>query len=181
MSEKELDSAKTGPVTGKSPGDAYPAGAVVKIPIIPGYGPGPKIGDLLITLVEIARSKEIESHLEPDEIPPAPEKSGFETIILSLKAEYARYGKGPRQQPYMMSDGQFLACSSDGSTEYKVMPLYDESRGGLIGYLFHLGDSRQSWLYCHMPVEEKEPFLLYRRENVDNVWGLWSDIWFKLF
>ncbi|MBN1190498.1 MAG: hypothetical protein JXA46_12150 [Dehalococcoidales bacterium] len=178
MSDRD---AAAGPVTGKSPGDAYPVGSVVKIPIIPGYGPGPKIGDLLITLLEVLRGKEIENRLPPGEIPPAPEKDDMENVVFSLKVEYARYGRSPREQPYMLSDGQFLACSSDGDTEYQVIPLSDESRGGLIGYLFKAGDSRQNRLYCRLPVEEKKPYLLYRRENVENVWGLWSDIWFKLY
>jgi len=176
-----MNEANRTPVTGKSPSDAYPVGSMIKSPIIPGYGPGPKIGDLQISLLEVVRGKELAERVESGQIPPVPQKNGFDNIAVNLKVEYARYGRGPREQPYRLTDGQFLACSQNGSTEYKVIPLVEESQGGLIGHVYKAGEARQGWLYCQVPAQETSPYLLYRRENVDNVWGLWSDIWFKLF
>jgi len=168
------------PATGSSPGSALPLGTEAKIPIIPGYGPGPKVGDLLVSLLEVIRGKEAAARIRDLGMQSEPPKTGFEYIIIRVKAEYVRSGRGPREQPYKMTEGQFLAGSSDGGTEYQVFSLCKRPEEGLIGHTFSAGDSREGWLLFQVPKEEKKPLLIFRRENVENVWGLWSDVWFQL-
>ena len=174
-------SADRVPATGNSPGSAIPIGAEAKIPIIPGYGPGPRVGDLLVSILEVKRGEEVESYILSRGIEIKSLQSGFENVLLRVKVEYARAGRGPREQPYYLPQDHFIACSADGGTEYRVFPYTDQPQESLIGHMFTQGDSREGWILCQLPENEERPFLLFRRENADNVWGLWSDIWFKLF
>jgi hypothetical protein len=182
MVEKESTTVRSiSPAAGNSPGSALPIGATAKIPIIPGYGPGPRICDLLVSVLEVVRGKEMASRIQSLKIQVEPLKTGFENVAIRVKADYTRSGRDPREQSYKMTEGQFLASSSDGATEYKVSSVSKQSEEGLIGHTFSAGESRQGWLLCQLPKEEKKPLLIFRRENVDNVWGLWSDIFFKLY
>jgi len=182
MNEKETArNANISSATGNSPGNAIPVGAAVKIPIIPGYGPGTRIGDLVLSVLEVKRGEHAEPDIQPEGSEFKPLKSGFENIFMRVKVEYIRAGRGPRQRPYYLSPDQFRACSFDGGEEYEILYFSERSGENLIGHTFDMGDSREGWLMCQLPEKELKPFLLYRRENVDNVWGLWSDIWFKLF
>jgi hypothetical protein len=167
--------------TGNSPGSAMPIGATAKIPIIPGYGPGPRIGDLLVSLQEVIRGGEASSRIRSQGDRSEPLKTGFEDVLLRVKVEYARSGRGPREQSYHMTENQFLVSSSNGASEYPVSSFEKGADEGLIGHTFGPDESREGWLKCQLPGAEVKPFLLFRRENVDNVWGLWSDVWFQLY
>jgi hypothetical protein len=173
--------ANKAPPTGNSPGSALPLGAVAKIPIIPGYGPGPRIGDIQLSLLEVLRDKEAAALVQSRRIQAAPLKTGFENVLLHIKAGYVRRGKDAREQTYKMSEGQFVAYSADGGTEYQVLPVSEQPGENLIGHTFAPGESREGWLLCQLPQKEKKPFLVFSRGNVENVWGLWSDVWFQIF
>jgi hypothetical protein len=182
MSEKETTTHDNkAPATGNSPSGAIPIGSAAKIPIIPGFGPGPKIGNLLVSILEVIRGVEAEDRIQSRGIAVELLKSGFENLLLRVKAEYVRVGKGPREQPYYLSQDHFLACSADSGTEFKVFPFSGQPDDSIIGQMFTQGDSREGWLICQVPKNELKPLLIFRRQNVDNVWGLWSDIWFKLY
>jgi hypothetical protein len=167
--------------TGNSPGNALPLGATAKIPIIPGYGPGPRIGDIQLSLLEVLREKEAAALIQSRGIRAEPLKSGFENAMLRIKAGYVKRGNDAREQVYRMTEGQFAAYSGDGGTEYQVLPVSGQSGDSLIGHTFTPGESREGWLLCQLPQNEKKPFLVFRRGDVENVWGLWSDVWFQLF
>jgi hypothetical protein len=173
--------ANKAPPTGNSPGSALPLGTAAKSPIIPGYGPGPRIGDIQLTLLEVLRGKEAAARIKSDGIQAEPLKSGFEYVILRVKAGYVSKGKDAREQTYTMTKGQFVACSADGGTEYQVLPVSERPENSLIGHTFTAGETREGWLLCQLPQKETRPLLIFRRENVDNVWGLWSDVWFQLY
>ncbi len=172
--------ARSAAATGNSPGSALPLGTVAKIPIIPGYGPAPRIGDIQVGLSEVLRGKEAAARIQSSGIKADPVKAGFEYVLLHVKAEYASKGKDAREQTYKMSDGQFLACSADGAAEYPVSAFSTKPEEDLIGHTFTAGEKREGWLICQLPQNDKTVLLAFRRENVDNHWGLWSDIWFKL-
>jgi hypothetical protein len=167
--------------TGNSPGAALPVGATAKIPIIPGWGPGPRVGDLTVTLLEVVREKDIAARSQFQGIRIEPPESGFENILLRLRAEYTSSGRGPRLQPYQMTEGQFLVYSAASGSEYPVWAFARQGGEGLIGHTFNPSESREGWLLGQVPQEEPKPLLIFRRENVDNIWGLWSDVWFQLY
>jgi hypothetical protein len=184
MAMKKKETAPSGSntaATGNSPGSALPVGKAAKIPIIPGYGPGPRIGDLQVVVLDVLRSKDAEDRVQSSGIPVEKLKTGFENVLIHVKAGYASSGRGPREQPYNMTEGQFLAGSADGGTEYQVRPFSGKAEEKLIGRTFISGDSREGWFLCQLPKNETKPLLMFRRGNVDNVWGLWSDVWFQLY
>jgi hypothetical protein len=166
--------------TGNSPGSALPLGTAAKIPIIPGYGPAPRIGDIQVSLLEVSREKEAVARIQSSGIQVKPPKSDFENALLHVKAEYVIKGKDAREQSYKMSEGQFLVCSANGGAEYPVSPFSRRPEEELIGHTFTAGETREGWLICQLPENDKTVLLVFRRENVDNHWGLWADIWFKL-
>ena len=181
MNKKETITPAS-PATGNSPASALPRGTAAKIPIIPGYGQGPKVGEVMVIILDVVRGNEATTRTRELGMPSGgPLKTGFEDVIVRVKAEYIRSGRGPREQPFKLTEGQFLASSPDGWTEYKVSSLSKRPEEGLIGRIFASGDSHEGWLIFQVPKEEKRPLLIFRRENVENVWGLWSDIYFQLF
>jgi hypothetical protein len=181
MKKKEATPAgNKAPATGNSPSNALPLGTSAKIPIIPGYGPAPRIGDIQISLLEVSREKEAAARILSSGNKVEPLKAGFETVLLQVKAEYVSKGKDAREQTYKMSEGQFMACSADGGAEYPVSPFPGRPEEELIGHTFTAGETREGWLICQLPKNDKTVLLVFRRENVDNHWGLWSDVWFKL-
>jgi hypothetical protein len=43
------------------------------------------------------------------------------------------------------------------------------------------GETHQGWILLQVPETEKKPLLIFKRENVEVVYGVWGNVWFQLY
>jgi hypothetical protein len=172
-----------------TPSKAAPLGVTVKSPIMPGFGPGPKVCEVLITLLEVIRGKEAETKVISQDVSNKPPKAGFEYVLTRIKVNNARTGtmrnerggKQARALPYTIMEGQLIAVSPDGEIEYELPTVVKQPQPEVIGVTLAPDESREGWILLQVPVDEKKPLLIFKRESPGYEWGGIGYAWFQLF
>jgi hypothetical protein len=171
-------------ILGSSQDHAVPMGVTVKTKIERGdRQPSPEMYNLEITLLESLRGQDAWGRIKAEGVCDLPPAAGFEYILARIRFGYFRRARGVAEHsPYKISDGTFAARSKDGITEYELPPILRQPQPQLMGVPFTGGDSREGWIVLQVPEAEKEPLLVFHRQYaVDNKYGMWGAIWFKLF
>jgi hypothetical protein len=70
--------------------------------------------------------------------------------------------------------GQFAAVSPDGKTEYEIPPVLYQPQPQLIGSIFSPGESHDGWILLQVPEKDKKPLLIFKRQNIEGVHGVWD-------
>ncbi|MBN1255518.1 MAG: hypothetical protein JXA50_09625 [Deltaproteobacteria bacterium] len=168
-------------VLGTSPRNPAPLGVTIKTKIERGDAyAAPEIYDIVITLLEIVRGEEALQRVKEAGVMAEPPPNGFEYFLVRLTFGYSRRGRGIGEEPYQLRSGQFAAVSADGETVYKNPVTARQPQPPLIGEVFQPGESREGWIVLQVPQEESKPLLIFNREFVEGVYGLWGHVWFQL-
>jgi len=170
------------PALGSSQRNPVPIGKTIKTKIERGdrYS-APVIYDLEITLLEILRGQEAWERGKAQEVLNELAKSGFEYILAHLKVGFFRRGRGLGGDVYEIREGQILAVSADGKTQYEIPAVPQQPQPQLVDLSFKPGESHSGWILLQVPKNEAKPLLLFNREYVENVFGIWGPIWFCLY
>ena len=109
-------------------------------------------------------------------------KDGFEYILARIRLGYfSRARGGLDNELYKLTEGQFVAVSSSGKTEYEVPPVLRQPQPALVDVTFNPGDSHEGWILLQVPKEERKPLLIFKRQHVEGAYGIWGYVWFKLY
>ena len=143
--------------------DPYPVGtsATGTITFGDAYSTAIEAYDAKITMIEVIRGgrawdllrKQDASNKEPD--------SGFEYVLARVKFEFLAKGK-PGDNVYDLRGDQFVAFSSDGSTEYAAANVV-MATPRLAGTL-HSGDSVEGWVAFIVARDDPKPFTAFRAD-----------------
>ncbi len=168
---------------GSSHDRPVPVGVNVKTKIERGdRQPSPEMYNLDITLLEFIRGKDARERIIAEGVSDQPPAAGYEYLLARIRFGYFRRARGVAEHsPYRISEGTFAARSRDGVTECELPHLLRQPQPPLLDVPFSAGDSREGWIVLQVPEAEKEPLLVFHRQYaVDNKYGMWSSIWFKL-
>ncbi|MFC1533855.1 hypothetical protein ACFL7M_10885 [Thermodesulfobacteriota bacterium] len=159
-----------------------PVGVTIKTKIERGDAyAAPEIFDVEIAILEIARGQAELARAVAQGVPDEPPEAGFEYILARVRFGYFLRGRGFGSQPYKLTEGQFTAVSADGKTHYKIAGALQQAQPQMIYGDFSPGESREGWILMQVPKQEKEPLLIYNREYVEGVYGIWGYVWFQLY
>jgi hypothetical protein len=193
--------SNSGQRNGASPGSAVPIGTTVKTTVERGHAyMVPRLYNVEITLMEIMRGKEALAAVRPLVSSVQPLKADYEYLLTRLKIgyfergrvaskgstgaadkQYVSFGGGSVDVTYTLTEGQFLAVSASGETEYQLPSVLQQPSPNLIGWEFHPGESREGWILFQTPKDEKKPLLIFKREHVEGIYGIWGYVWFQLY
>ncbi|MFC1533129.1 hypothetical protein ACFL7M_07185 [Thermodesulfobacteriota bacterium] len=169
------------PAPGSSNRSPAPVGVKVKTTIERGDAyMAPKLYNVEITLEEIVRGDEAREHIKAQGVSDKPPKAGFEYILTRIQFGYFRKARGLADETYRLTEGQFAAVSTDGRTEYEIPSVSQQPQPKLIDWLFHPGESREGWILFQVPKDNMKPLLVFKREHVEGVYGIWRYVWFQL-
>lgn len=169
-------------VPGSSHLSAVPFGVSIKTTIERGDAySAPEIYDLEITLLEVIRGVDARERIKVQSIANELPKAGFEYLLVRIELAYSRRGRGLEDEAYKLTEGQFAAVSADGQTEYMIPAVLPQPQPQLVDTIFHSGESREGWILLQVPEDEKKPLLVYKREHVEGVYGIWRHVWFQLY
>jgi hypothetical protein len=140
----------------------------------------PQLYNVEITLLQTVRGQTAEELLTGQNISAGPLQTGFEFVLAQIRLGYFRRVRGLEDEVYTLTKGQFMAVSSDGRNEYPVPPVLSQPQPPLIDVTFNPGDIREGWILLQVPVAEKQPLLVFKRQHVEGAYGIWGYIWFKL-
>ena len=172
--------------SGLQPGSSHlspaPMGTDVKAKIERGDAyAAPEVFDVEITVLETVRGDDALDLIKEQEVSSDLPAEGFEFLLARIKFGYFRRGKGFGNKPYEFTKGQFSACSSDGRTQFAALSVSKQPLKPLIGESFNPGDVRDGYIVLQVPKGEKRPLLIFNREFVEGVYGIWGYIYFQLY
>lgn len=172
-------------IMGTSYTNPTPLGIPVKTRIERGEAyASPQIYKVEVTILETLRGKTAEEKIKMDGVHVDHPKPGYEFILARLKISYAagarivQYAAGG--EPFIFSENQFSTFSIDGNRE-EPTPILPEPHKFLNGSNVPPGGSQEGWLLLQALTKDPQPLLIFKRQNVDGVHGVWGSIWFKLF
>ena len=170
------------PILGSSYSSPVPIGVTIKTTIERGDAySAPEIYNVEITLLEIVRGDDawertkIQGSLK--ELP----KANFDLALARIKFAYLRRNRGMGGEAYLLTRDQFAAISSDGKTEYEIPSVLNQPQPQLIECAFSPGESRDGWILLQVSKEDKKPLLIFKRQNIEGVHGIWGPMWFQLY
>jgi hypothetical protein len=170
------------PILGTSPSHPAPVGVTIKTTIERGEAySAPEIYNVEITLLEIIRGDEAKERIKVQSPLNEPPKAGFEFVLAHIRVGYFRRNRGMGGEVYRLTKGQFAALSSDGKTEYQIPAVLSQPQPQLIDSIFSPGESRDGWILLQVPKDDKNPLLIFKRQNIEGVHGVWGYIWFQLY
>jgi hypothetical protein len=139
--------------------------------------------NLSIAVLEILRGQEVWGRIKAEGVSDDPPKAGFDYVLARITFGYSRQSRVRSDAaPYAIKQGQFVAVSPDGKTEYETPPLIRQPQPQLIDVPFSAGDSREGWIVLQAPQGVKEPLLAFHREySGDTRYAISGPVWFKLF
>ena len=192
--------AKSTQRPGSSPTSAAPIGTIVKTTIERGYAyMVPRLYNVEISVEEVVRGKKAEERARKLVDPGNEPKKGFEYLLARVKfgyfergrtsagvsndtdgAEGVSFGGGSIDITYTLTEGQFLAVSANGETEYEIPRVITQPEPHLINWEFHPGQAREGWILLQIPRVEKKPLLIFKREHVEGIYGIWGYVWFQV-
>jgi hypothetical protein len=193
--------SNSGQGNGASPGSAVPIGTTVKTTVERGHAyMVPRLYNVEITLLEILRGKEALVVVQPLVSSAQPLKADNEYLLARLKfgyfergrvaskgstgkadKQYVSFGGGSVDVTYTLTEGQFMVVPASGETEYQLPTVSRQPSPNLIGWEFHAGESRDGWIFFQAPKDEKKPLLIFKREHVEGIYGIWGYVWFQLY
>jgi hypothetical protein len=199
--ENPVVPGKSGQMNGSSPGKAAPVGTTLKTTVERGHAyMVPRLYNVEITLEEIVRGEAARSRAEKLAAPGWRLKEGNEFLLTRLKfgyfergriasrgsgdmgeARFVSFGGGSIDVTYTLAEGQIMAVAASGETEYEIPSVSQQPEPHLIGWEFHPGETREGWILFQVPQAEKKPLLIFKREHVEGVAGIWGYIWFQLY
>lgn len=166
---------------GSSHTNPAPPGVMVKTTIERGNPyMAPRLYNVELTLLEIIRGHEAMDRITEQRVLKNHTEPGNEYVLALIKFGYFHRGRG-LEDTYKLTEGQFAATSEDGETEYRTPSILQQPQPQMIDRLFHPGESREGWLLLQVPKENKQPLLIFKRERVDGVYGIWGHLWFQLY
>lgn len=182
MTEQTNHSPAEDPSTalGSSYRSPAPIGVAIKTTIERGDAySAPEIYDVEITLMEIVRGKEAWERIRAQGVPDEPPKASFEYVLARINFGYYRRGRVVGGEVYKLTEGQFAAVSPDGKTEYEIPSLLPQPQ--LIDCTFSPGESRDGWILLQVLEGDNKPLLVFKRQNVEGVHGIWRYVWFQIY
>lgn len=138
----------------------------------------PEIFDVEITVLEALRGNEALTLID---VSSNLIKEGFEFLVVRIRFGYFRRGRGFGDKPLQIMNDQFSAVSNDGQIQYPVISLEKQPSPALIGESFKPGESKEGYIVLQVQEDEKEPLLIYNREFIEGVYGIWGSIYFQLY
>jgi hypothetical protein len=170
------------PILGTSYSSPAPVGETVKTTIERGEAyAAPEIYNVEITLLEIVRGDEAWNRIKGQGSLNEPPKAGFEFVLVLVRFGYFRRSRGMGGETYRLTKGQLVAVSPDGKTEYEIPTVLSRPQPQLIGSTILPGESREGWILLQVPKDDKKPLLIFKRQNIEGVHGVWGPIWFQLY
>lgn len=167
---------------GSTPQNAAPAGVTIKTTIERGDAYlSPQLYNVEITLLEIIRGKAALERVISQNISEKSPGAGFEYVLARIRLGYFRRIRGLEDEPYTLTEGQFTAFSADGTTEYEIPSVVRQPQPPLAGITFNPGDSHEGWILLEVPETEKKPLMIYKRQHVEGIYGIWRGVWFQLY
>jgi len=193
--------AKPNQSPGSSPGSSAPIGITVKTTVERGHAyMVPRLYNVETSVEEIVRGREAHERVKKLVDPARQLKDDFEYLLARIKfgyfergrvsaegshdmadAEFVSFGGGSVDVTYTLTEGQFLAVSANGETEYTVPTVLHQPEPHLINWEFHPGESREGWILLKVPKDDKKPLLIFKREHVEGIYGIWGYVWFQLY
>jgi hypothetical protein len=175
-------SGNPGAAPGTTPETAAGTGAIIKTTIERGDAYlSPQLYNVEITLLETLRGQSSAERLRGQNISAKSPQAGFEFILAKLRLGYFRRVRGLEDEIYKLTEGQFMAVSPDGKTEYPLPPVVIQPQPPLIEVTFNPGDTCEGWILLQVPAAEKQPLLVFKRQHVEGAYGIWGYIWFKMY
>lgn len=184
MSDQRSSAASdnSGPAPGSSYRSPAPVGVTVKTMIERGNAYlVPKLYNVEISTLEVVRGEDAMERIKAQGVSNQPPKTDFEYILARINFGYFRKTKGGEDEPYELPKGQFVAAAPDGVTEYEIPSILKHPQPALVSYTFYPGESREGWILFQVPKDDKKPLLIYKRQHVEGMYGIWSYVWFQLF
>jgi hypothetical protein len=170
------------PILGTSHSSPAPVGVTIKTTIERGDAySAPEIYNVEITLLEIARGNEAWERIKVQSSLNEPPKSGFEYVLARIRFGYFRRGRGIGGEAYRLKEGQFATVSPDGKTEYEIPSVLSQPQPQLLDSTLSPGESRDGWIILQVPKDDKKPLLIFKRQNIEGVHGIWGHMWFQLY
>jgi hypothetical protein len=174
--------SRTSAAVGTAPETAAEIGATVITTIERGDAYlSPQLYNVEITLLQTVRGQAVGDRLTRQIVSAKPAMAGFEFILAQIRLGYFRRVRGLEDELYKLTEGQFMAVSADGKTEFPVPPVLNQPQPPLIDVTFNPGDTREGWILLQVPITEKQPLLVFKRQHVEGAYGIWGYIWFKLW
>jgi hypothetical protein len=170
------------PGFGNSENDPVHPGQMIKTKIERGdrYS-APEVYDMQLTVLDFVRGVKALELLKSQNINPDPPKPGFEYMLVNLKIGYFQKGRGFIAEPYTLTSGQLLAVSADGKTEFELPSVNLQPLPSLTDKKFAAGETHEGWILTQVPENESRPLLIFKRQDVGNIYGIWGSIWFQLY
>ncbi len=168
------------------PGSSYrnpaPLGVTIKTKIERGdpYS-APEVYDVEIAVTNIIRGEESKRLLKEQNIITDQLKENFEYVLIDINIRYSRRGRGFVEEPFQLDEERFVAASADAETEYEIPFILKQPQPQLLNIPLQPGESHRGWILLQVPETEKKPLLIFKRENVEVVYGVWGNVWFQLY
>jgi hypothetical protein len=199
--EQSAMAAKPGPGNGSSPLNAAPLGKMVKTTVERGHAyMVPRLYNVEITVLEVIRGQAANEPAGRAVQASSPLKPGYEYLLARLKfgyfergrisgkgasdtgeAQHVSFGGGSVDVTYTLAEGQLMAVSISGETEYELPQLSRQPEPNLTGWEFHPGETREGWILFQAPQDNRKPLLIFKREHVEGMYGIWGYVWFQLY
>ncbi len=168
------------------PGSSFrnpaPPGITIKTKIERGdpYS-APEVYDVEVTITKILRGEEARKFIKNQNIITDQPKKDFEYILVDINVLYFRRGRGFVEEPFQLDEERFVAASADGETEYEIPFILKQPQPQLLNIPLQPGESHRGWILLQVPETEKKPLLIFKRENVEVVYGVWGNVWLQLY
>jgi hypothetical protein len=182
MKEPETTPASGGRNTrpGSSCRTPAPLGSTVQTTIERGNAYlSPKLFGVDITVKKVTRGDDALKLLAEQGRGQSP-AAGNDYLLAWLEFSYYRKTRGAGDEPYTLHEGQFVASSEDGLTEYPSAPDSEAFQPNLVGHTFQPGEAYEGWLLFEVPKTTRRPLLCYKRQHTEGMYGIWGYVWFRL-
>jgi hypothetical protein len=170
------------PGFGNSENDPVHPGQLIRTKIERGdrYS-APEVYDMQLTVIDFSRGAKAQETIKSQRITDKPPKAGYEYMLVKMKIGYFQKGRGFSAEPYTLTEGQLIALSADGKTEFELPQITQQPQPSLINNKFTAGETHEGWILVQVPESEQKPLLIFKRQDVGNIYGIWGSIWFQLY
>jgi hypothetical protein len=141
----------------------HPIGTPVTTAITFGdaYANAIEVYDAKITLIEVRRGERAWDLLKKESAANQQPLPGFEYVVARIQFEYTAKGK-PGDKSYFLSEAQFIAFSSDGSTQYPTANTILPSPA--LARTMHSGDTSEGWAAFLVARTDRKPFMIFHED-----------------
>lgn len=140
----------------------------------------PEIYTVEVTILETLRGPSAQEKIQPFEAQIGQPQPGYEFILVRLRINYSRRSRAAGGEPFIFSENQFSTFTIDGFRETPT-PVINLPGQFLNGSQISPGGSQEGWLLLQVLQSDPQPLLVFKRQNVDAVHGVWGSIWYRLF